>query len=144
LAAATLLAGCGPKLPYEPAPFLTSVRNLSADYTVLQDRVLVEVFTEGYRFEQVWIITGEGEQVRPLHIEYNSGGGGGMGVGVASGGSGGAVGVGVGVGSGSSRVHGNTKLLFDRAAIGDAPWTLHVKLLSLPKTQIVLPAKAGD
>jgi hypothetical protein len=134
-------------LPYKPeSP--PSGASLSADYTLLADRLRVEVDTSGYRLEDAQIITTTQKTVRPQTIEqppqYSSGG---TGVGIGVGGSsGGGVGVGTGIGvsipmGGSSRVQGNTVLYFALDQIGPAPWRLSVKVAQTNPAIIVLPAR---
>ena len=141
------VAGCGTKkLQYLPEPVVTEARLLSADYTELDTRRLVEVQTDGYRIDQVWIERADGTQVKPAQIEYEKGGGGGVGFGVGVGTGGRGIGTGVGVGTrtgGRGENLQRVKLYFDSAAVGDAPWTMRIKLMGLMQTTIVLPARDG-
>lgn len=136
---AAALVGCGPKkLQYEPDPFIKSAKLLSADYTELDNKLMVEVNTDGFRIDQIWIAVAGGVDVKPSQIEYQTGGGGGVGFGVGVGGGGGGIGVGAGTGGGGGHITGITKVFFDKAAIGPAPWNMQIKLMSMPRTTIVL------
>jgi hypothetical protein len=113
---------------------------VSADYTVLVDRVRVEIDTRGTRLEDVQILRPDGTAVRPETIEYpgfrsNSGVGIGIGMGRSSYGSGGGVGTGVGFGTsfpvGESVADGNTVAYFQLAQLGPAPWRLRAQLSGL-------------
>jgi hypothetical protein len=138
---AAVLGGCSSaKLRCEPDIFVSEARHLSADYIELQDKLLVEVNTDGYRIDQVWITTPGGD-VKPVQIEYETGrrGGTGFGIGVGAGSDGSGVGVGVGTDTGGyGYITGNTKLYFERAAVGAPPWTMPIKLMGLARTTIVL------
>lgn len=138
------LAGCGPqKLRYEPDPFIKSAKLLSADYTELADKLKVEVNTDGFRIDQVWVAVAGGGDVKPTQIEYDKGGGGGVGFGVGVGGGGGGVGVGAGANTGRGENIQRVYLYFDKAAVGPAPWSLQIKLMSMPRTTIVLGERDG-
>jgi len=142
------LGGCASaSLPYKPeSP--PSGAALSADYTLLADRLRVEVDTSGYRLEDAQIITPAQTTVRPQTIEQPPlYGGSGTGIGIGVGGSsGGGVGVGTGIGvsipiGSGTRVQGNTVLYFALDQIGPAPWRLSVKVAQTPPAVIVLPAR---
>jgi len=142
------LGGCASaSLPYKPeSP--PSGAALSADYTLLADRLRVEVDTSGYRLEDAQIITPAQTTVRPQTIEQPPlYGGGGTGIGIGVGGSsGGGVGVGTGIGvsipmGSGTRVQGTTVLYFALDQIGPAPWRLSVKAAQTPPAVIVLPAR---
>jgi len=136
---AATLAGCASsKLRCEPKPFVSEARLLSADYIELQDKLLVEVNTDGYRIDQVWIAAAGGD-VKPVQVEYETGRGGGVGFGVGVGSDGSGVGVGVGTDTGGrGHITGNAKLYFERSALGAPPWTMPIKLMGLMRTTIVL------
>ncbi len=128
LALAVSLSACSAAtFPYKPeSPPGTSI---SADYTLLADRLRVEIDTGGYRLEDVQIVKADGAAVRPQTIEHPPPGGGssiGFGIGMGGGSVGrtGGVGVGTGVGmdvpvGGGSRVQGNTVLYFSLDQVGD-------------------------
>ena len=142
------LGGCASaSLPYKPeSP--PSGASLSADYTLLADRLRVEIDTSGYRLEDAQIITANQKTVRPQTIEQppvaSPSSGIGIGIGGATGSGGGGVGTGVGVsipmGSGS-RVQGNTVLYFALDQVGPAPWRLSVKVSGTNPAVIVLPPR---
>lgn len=148
------LAGCSSTtLPYKPVSQPSGVY-LSADYTLLTDRLRVEVDTGGYRLEDAQIVRPDNAIVRPQTIEqpppaYSSGSSIGFGVGGGSfsGGRGGGVGVGTGVGvtipmgGGDTRVAGNTVLYFALEPIGPPPWRLNIKLAQASPVEIVLPPR---
>ena len=142
------LGGCASaSLPYKPeSP--PSGAALSADYTLLADRLRVEVDTSGYRLEDAQIITTAQKTVRPQTIEQPPlYGGSGTGIGIGVGGSsGGGVGVGTGIGvsipmGSGTRVQGTTVLYFALDQIGPAPWRLSVKAAQTPPAVIVHPAR---
>ncbi len=135
--AVLVLAGCShATLPYKPDPQPRGAK-LSAAYTVIGDRLGIELDTSGHPLEQAWIIKPGGMSVAAQSVDMpprvtrpgpsiSIGMGGasyGHGVGVSSG-----VGVGVPVGSDSTRVAGNTTVWFPLAPAGEAPWQLYVKV----------------
>jgi hypothetical protein len=135
--AVLVLAGCShAALPYKPDPQPRGAK-LSAAYTVVGDRLGIELDTSGHPLEQAWIIKPDGTSVAAQSVDMpplvtrpgpsiSIGVGGasyGHGVGVGSG-----VGVGVPVGSDSTRMAGNTTVWFPLASAGKAPWRLYVKV----------------
>ena len=136
-----LLSGCASAtLRYKPeAPGVSAP--VSADYTVLVDRVRVEIDTRGTRLEDIQILKADGTAIRPQTIEYpgfhtNSGVGIGVGMGGTSYGSRGvAVGSGVGFGTsfpvGEPSADGNTVAYFALDQIGPAPWRVRTQLSGL-------------
>lgn len=143
LAGILLLAGCAAStLRYKPeAPGVGAP--VSADYTVLIDRVRVEIDTRGTRLEDIQILKADGTAIRPQTIEYpgyysNSGVGIGIGMGGTSYGSrGGGVAVGSGVGFGTSFpvgdpvTDGHTVAYFPLDQVGPAPWRVRAQLSGL-------------
>ena len=141
LAGVLLLAGCAsPTLRYKAeAPGVGAP--VSADYTVLVDRVRVEIDTRGTRLEDLQILKADGTAVRPQTVEFpgfatNSG----VGVGIGMGGTsyrGGGVAVGSGVGFGTTfpvgdpQAVGNTVAYFALDQIGPAPWRMRAQLSGL-------------
>ena len=144
-----LLAGCASSgLRYKPEPPGVGA-SISADYTVLADRVRVEIDTRGARLEDVQILKPDGSAIRPQTIEYpafrsNSGVSFGIGMG---GYSGGGVGTGVGVGTsvpvGEPRADGNTVAHFPLDQLGPAPWRMRVQLTGLGPALFVLGGGSG-
>src|SRR5215831_3964778 len=106
VAGVLLLAGCSSSTLRYKAEAPGVGAPVSADYTVLVDRVRVEIDTRGTRLQDIQILRADGTAVRPQTIEYpgyytNSG----VGIGVGMGGSsyrGGGMTVGSGVGFGTS------------------------------------------
>lgn len=138
-----LLTGCASGLQYKPDKPVPGAR-VSADYTALESQVLVDIDTDGYRLERAGIVLPDGSQVQPenvVHAPVRGGGDVGIGVGVGGGSGGFGGGIGVGTTAGRSRARGFTSVYFNRQAIGEPPWTLEVKLVSLPSTTITLPAR---
>lgn len=149
-----LLAGCASSgLRYKPEPPGVSA-SISADYTVLADRVRVEIDTRGGRLEDVQILKADGSAIRPEHIEYpafRSNSGVSFGIGVGGGGySGGGVAVGTGVGVGTTmpvgepRADGNTVAYFPLNQLGPAPWRLRTHITGLGPAFFTLGDGAGS
>jgi hypothetical protein len=146
------LAGCASSgLRYKPEPPGVGA-SISADYTVLANRVRVEIDTRGARLEDVQILNLDGSAIRPQTIEYpafrsNSGVNFGIGMGGYSGG-GVAMGTGVGVGTsmpvGEPRADGgNTVAYFPLDQLGPAPWRMRVQLTGLGPALFVLGGGTG-
>ncbi len=123
-----LLAGCNSyNLRYRAMP-QPSGANLFADYTQLQDAIGVSIDTDGRRLEDIFIARADGTQVHPTSITYaGMEPAGGIGTGVGAAGDHTAVGGGLFFPVGE-RTSGLTAATFSAAAIGPAPWTLHVKV----------------
>src|SRR2546425_5388100 len=128
-------------LPYKPeSPPAGGA--ISADYTLLADRLRVEIDTSGYRLEDAQIVKADQKTVRPQTIEQPPVAAGSSGIGIGIGGAtGGGVGVGTGVGvnipmGAGTRVQGNTILYFALDQIGPAPWRPSVK--GAPTTPAVI------
>jgi hypothetical protein len=145
--AVLVLGGCaGATLPYTPEQQPRGAR-VSAAYRVVQDRLGIEIDTDGRRLEQAWIMKADGASVPPQAVDAApvvTGPPPTIGVGVGGGTFGGGVGVGTGVGvgfpigTGSSRTEGNTTAWFPLAAAGPAPWRVYVKLAGIEPTTIVV------
>lgn len=148
-----LLSGCAASgLRYKPEPPGVGA-SISADYTVLADRVRVEIDTRGARLEDIQILKPDGAEIRPQTIDYpafrtNSGMSFGIGVG-SSGYSGGGAGVATGVGVGTSmpvgepRAEGNTVAYFWLDQLGPAPWRLRAQLGGLGPAFFTLGGNEG-
>src|SRR5258708_36688867 len=122
-------------LPYKPTVQPTGA-TISAAYTIVADRVRIEIATDGRRLERAQIVRPDGSLLEAQTIEYPppAGGGGGpvgIGFGIGSFGSlGGGVGTGVGVstgtpvgGGGSASAAGPTTIAsFPLAQAGPSPW----------------------
>jgi hypothetical protein len=145
--AVLVLGGCArATLPYTPEQQPRGAR-VSMAYHVVQDRLGIEIGTDGRRLEQAWIMKTDGTSVPPQAVDAApvvTGPPPTIGVGVGGGTFGGGVGVGTGVGvgvpigSGSSRTEGNTTAWFPLAAAGPAPWRVYVKLAGIEPTTIVV------
>jgi hypothetical protein len=137
-----LLAACNSyNLRYQAAPQPDNV-HLYADYTQLQDAIGVSIDTDGQRLEEVFIKKSDGTIVRPVNIAYPSfhkSSAVGFGVGAGTGSVG--LGTGFGVPVGSDHAYGLTTATFTAAAIGDAPWELHIKVQGA--REAVIPAFGG-
>jgi hypothetical protein len=144
-------------LPYKPE-IQPSGATLSAAYTIIADRVRVEIATEGRRLERAQIVRPDGSLLEAQTIEYTPpvGGGGspvGIGFGIGSFGSlGGGVGTGVGVstgtvvggGSSASAVGPTTIASFPLAQAGASPWRVRVKLQGVDSADILVGEPTGS
>lgn len=160
LLAATLAAcsSVSPDLPYRPA-VQPAGATVSAAYTIVGDRLRVEIAGGGRRLERAQIVSPDGAVLEAQTIEYtpaaSSGGGSpisiGFGIGGFSGGghgSGVATGVGVstggivGGGGGSSEV-GSSIASFPLAQAGPPPWRVRVKLVGVEPADVLVGEAAG-
>ena len=147
------LAACSSSssgLPYKPAvqpPGAT----VSAAYTIVSDRLRVEIDGRGRRVERAQIVKPDGTVLEAQTIEYTpaAGGGGGpvsIGFGIGSFGNvGGGVSTGVGVstggvvgGGGSSSEVGSSIASFSLAQAGPSPWLVRVKLQGTDPADILV------
>ncbi|HUP35350.1 MAG TPA: hypothetical protein VNC82_07870 [Candidatus Limnocylindria bacterium] len=150
---AAALAACSSTradLPYKPAvqpPGAT----VSAAYTIVSDRLRVEIDGGGRRLERAQIVKADGGVLEAQTIEYTAAAGGGgspvsIGFGVGSFGSvGGGVSTGVGVstggvvgGGGSSSAVGSSIASFPLAQAGPSPWRVRVKLQGTDPADILV------
>ena len=153
VAALATLAGCsGATLPYKPEvqpPGAT----VSAAYTIVGDRLRVEIEGGGRRVERAQIVRTDGALLEAQTIEYTpaaSSGGSpvsiGFGIGgFSSTGGGGGVGTGVGVstgglvgGGGSSSEVGSSIASFPLGQAGPSPWNVRVKLQGTDPADILV------
>jgi hypothetical protein len=138
----SLIAGCnGYQLRYQANP-QPQWANVYADYTLLQDAIGVSIDTDGRRLEEVFIRKADGTQVRPLNISYpgfskSAAIGSGLGFGAGHVG----FGTGIGIPIGPDRARGLTTATFSTAALGPAPWELHIKLQGV--AEAVIPGVGG-
>lgn len=143
-----LVAGCAsPSLPYRPERQPLGAR-ISADYTLIQEVLRVQIDTDGQRLQDVYIVAPDGTAVRAQTIEYppiappSSAIQIGVGMSGGSRGYSGGVGVGTGVSVGApfgaGRPQGPTFATFPTRAIGPAPWQLRLTLGGAGETAIVL------
>jgi len=137
-------------LPYKPA-MQPSGATISAAYTIVGDRLRVEIATDGRRLERAQIVRPDGGLLEAQTIEYSppTGGGGspvGIGFGIGSFGSlGGGVSTGVGVSTGttvgggsSSAVGPSTVELASQTDEGPSPWRVRVKLQGVDPADILV------
>jgi hypothetical protein len=142
-------AGCAATLPFQPErqPFGATI---SADMRVIEDRLQVEIDSDGYRVEWAVLVDDLGATLAPLALippaPPGSRGGLtlGLGLGAASVGSSGSVSVGTGVGVpvGSARTSGNTLALFPLDQLHLPPWRLRVKVVGVEPVDILLDPAA--
>lgn len=146
------LAACSsssPGLPYKPAvqpPGAT----VSAAYTIVSDRLRVEIDGRGRRVERAQIVKPDGALLEAQTIEYTPAAGGGgspvsIGFGIGSfGGLGGGVSTGVGVstggvvGGGSGSEVGSSIASFPLGQAGPSPWRVRVKLQGTDPADILV------
>jgi hypothetical protein len=149
---AGLLSACtqaAPPLPYQPATQPAGA-TISAAYTVVADRLRVEIESGGKRLERAQIVKPDGSVLDAQTIEYTPASGGGwsspLSLGVGVGGfSGGGVGGGVGVstggmvgGGGGSMTPGSSIASFPLADAGPRPWRVRVKLVGVEPAEILV------
>lgn len=143
-------------LPYKPE-VQPSGATISAAYTIVADRLRVEIATEGRRLERAQVVRPDGGLLEAQTIEYTppvSGGSPvGIGFGIGSFGSmGGGVSTGVGVstgttvggGSSSSAVGPSTIASFPLAYAGPSPWRVRVKLQGIEPADILVGEPPGS
>ena len=151
------LAACSstsPELPYRPT-VQPAGATVSAAYTIVGDRLRVEIAGGGRRLERAQIVKPDGTVLEAQTIEYTpaSRGGGSpvsIGFGVGSFGSmGGGVSTGVGVstggvvgGGGSSEV-GSSIASFPLAQAGARPWRVRVKLVGVESADVLVGEPDG-
>ena len=139
------LAGCAGPLPYRPErqPFGATI---SADARVTEDRLRVEIGSEGYRVEWAVLVRegrGRGDRARSARALLGRLLGGlsiGLGVGAEGWGSGGSysVGTGIGIPVGGTGPWRTTLAVFRLADAGPPPWRLRVKVVGVDAVDIVL------
>jgi hypothetical protein len=142
-------------LPYKPeAP--TAGAPISAAYTVVSDRLRVEIDTGGRRLERAQIVKADGAVLEAQTIEYAAPSGAvgspvGIGIGIGTfGGLGRGVGTGVGVstggvvGGGGSSAVAATIASYPLDQAGPRPWRVRVKLDGLEPTDIVVGEPEGS
>lgn len=143
-----LLAGCqsAKPLPYA-AGTEGGARFIRADYVQIGSKIQVIVDASAYQIQEALITRSNGQEIKPLAIQRpqrNDGdlstigsiGGGYIGSGRNSGPT-------IGVSSGGNAVQSKTYIWFDLLSLGDAPWTLKLKVLGLGDLSIELPAKTA-
>ncbi|HTG11352.1 MAG TPA: hypothetical protein VK746_11175 [Candidatus Eisenbacteria bacterium] len=154
---AGLLAACSSTssgLPYKPAvqpPGAT----VSAAYTIVSDRLRVEIDGRGRRVERAQVVKPDGSVLEAQTIEYTPAASAGgspvsIGLGIGSFGGGGGVGIGTGVGvstggvvggGGGSEV-GSSIASFPLAQAGPSPWLIRVKLQGTDPADILVGGPA--
>jgi hypothetical protein len=139
-------------LPYKPEVPVAGAP-ISAAYTVVSDRLRVEIDTGGRRLERAQIVKADGAFVDAQTIEYTAptGGGGwgspvGISIGVGSFGRMGGSGVGTGVGVSTGGVVGgsgvpagaNSIAAFPLEQAGLRPWRVRVKIEGIEPADIMV------
>jgi len=157
-ALAVTLAGCAsssPSLPYRPLEQPPGA-TISAAYTIVADRLRVEIDGGGRRLERAQIVKADGSALEAQTIEYIAPGGGagspiGIGFGIGSfGGLGGGVSTGVGVSTGTTVGGGGSSgsataiASFPLAQAGAAPWRVRVKLQGTDPADVLVGEPAGS
>ncbi|HWC02436.1 MAG TPA: hypothetical protein VHF87_06680 [Methylomirabilota bacterium] len=151
LTVAVTLAGCAGPLPFRPErqPFGATI---SAAVRLTDDRLQVEIDTEGYRVERAVLVLDGSTEVAPAALVPSGGAGPsgglsiGLGVGAGSWGSRGgySVGTGIGIPVGGSYPRGTTLAVFRRDEAGPPPWRLRVKVVGVEPVDVILdPARPG-
>lgn len=151
------LAACSSSsagLPYRPEAQPAGA-TVSAAYTIVSDRLRVEIDGGGRRLERAQIVKADGSVLEAQTIEYTPAASGGgspvsIGFGIGSFGSlGGGVSTGVGVstggvvgGGGASEV-GSNIASFPLAQAGPRPWRVRVKLVGVDAADILVGEPEG-
>jgi len=135
-------------LPYRPEVAVTGA-TISAAYTIVSDRLRVEIDTGGHRLERAQIVKPDASVLEAQTIEYSAPSGAvgnpvSIGIGIGRIGGMGGVSTGVGVstggvvgGSGSS-ADANTIASFPLDQAGPRPWRVRVKLVGMEPADIVV------
>jgi hypothetical protein len=153
--ALTACASTAPDLPYRPA-VQPAGATISAAYTIVGDRLRVEIAGGGRRLERAQIVKPDGALLEAQTIEYTPAASGGgspvsIGLGVGSFGHlGGGVSTGVGVstggvvggGGGASEV-GTSIASFPLAPAGPRPWRVRVKLVGVEPADVLVGEPEG-
>lgn len=146
---ALVLTACAPAssgLPYRPA-VQPAGAFVSAAFTVVGDRLRVEIDGGGHRLERVQIVRPDGSVLEAQTIEYTPAAGGGgslFSIGVGGGGFSTGSGVGGGVGVSTSGMVGGgggvgTSIAsFPLAEAGPRPWRVRVTLVGVEPTEILV------
>lgn len=156
LTLASLEAGCSSSysgLPYKPET-PPSGFPVSAAYTIVSDRLRVEIDTGGRRLERAQIVKTDGALLEAQTIEYSAPSGGmgspiGIGIGIGSFGGRGGVSTGVGVssggvvGGGGGSVGATTVAFFPLDQAGPRPWRVRIKLEGQGPLDIVVGEPEG-
>ena len=132
-------------LPYKPE-VQPSGATISAAYTIVADRLRVEIATEGRRLERAQVVRPDGGLLEAQTIEYTppvGGGGSPVGIGFSTG-VGVSTGTTVGGGSSSSAVGPSTIASFPLAYAGPSPWRVRVKLQGIEPADILVGEPPGS
>ena len=138
-------ASTSSSLPYQPA-VQPAGATVSAAYTIVADRLRVEIDGGGRRLERAQIVRPDGSVLEAQTIEYTAPRGGGspigIGFGIGSfGGLGGGVSTGVGVSTGTTVGGGGSATAiasFPLAQAGPRPWRVRVKLEGVEPADILM------
>ena len=150
LLAMTLGTACSSSTPYSGLPYKPEVpvtgAAISAAYTIVSDRLRVEIDTGGRRLERVQIVKPDGPILEAQTIDYSAPSGAvgspvsiGIGIGRIGGGVGTGVGVSTGgvVGGGGS-AGANTIASFPLDQAGPRPWRVRIKLEGMEPADIIV------
>jgi hypothetical protein len=147
----TLGTACSSSTPYSGLPYKPEVpvtgAAISAAYTIVSDRLRVEIDTGGRRLERVQIVKSDGPILEAQTIEYSAPSGSvgsplsiGIGIGRFGGGVGTGVGVSTGgvVGGGGSSAGANTIASFPLDQAGQRPWRVRIKLEGMEPADVLV------
>lgn len=147
--AAMLLAGglaacssVSATLPYKPEVQPPGAF-ISAAYTIVSDRLRVEIDTGGRRLERAQIVKPQGGVLEAQSIEYATPPSAGSPVGIGFGGFGTGVGVSTGTTMGGGPVSATTIASFPIAQAGPSPWRVRVTLQDAGSADILVGEPAG-
>jgi len=157
VAATSLAAGCSSAstgLPYKPDASPAGVA-ISAAYTVVGDRLRIEIDTGGRRLERAQIVKADDARLEAQTIEYAAPGGGmgspiSIGIGIGTFGGRGGVSTGAGVSTGGvvggagSSAGASTIASFSLDQAGPRPWRVRVKLQGLESIDVVVGEPEGN
>ena len=157
LAATSLAAGCSSAhtgLPYKPDAAPPGVA-ISAAYTVVGDRLRIEIDSGGRRLERAQIVKADDTLLEAQTIEFTAPSGGmgspiGIGIGIGTFGGRGGVSTGAGVstggvvGGGGSSAGASTIASFPLDQAGPRPWRVRVTLQGLEPIDVVVGEPEGN
>jgi len=157
LAVTSLVGGCSSSysgLPYKPET-QPSGFPISAAYTVVGDRLRVEIDTGSRRLDRAQIVKADDALLEAQTIEYTAPSGGmgspiGIGIGIGTFGGRGGVSTGVGVstggvvGGGGGGAGATTIALFPLDQAGPRPWRVRFKLEGQGPIDIVVGEPEGN
>jgi hypothetical protein len=146
---AAACASSSPSLPYRPVQQPPGA-TISAAYTIVADRLRVEIEGGGPRLERAQIVRADGAVLEAQTVEYTAARGGGgsplsIGFGFGGFGSSGSSAMGGGAGvstatsvGGGSAGGGSAIASFPLAQAGPAPWRVRVKLQGIDPVDVLV------